>query len=64
MLEKVLFLHKKEATEVNANQHQGATRLREMQFQVNMDSYIGTLIYLHAIAMENFLINAHTTSQK
>ena len=64
MVEQVLFLHKKEATEVNANKHQGETRLREIQFQVNMDSYTVTLSVMHVIVMDILTTYDHIKNRK
>ena len=51
-----LCLHKQEeyATEVNATQHQGGTHPMDIQLQVNMNIYTGTLIVMHATVMEIF----------
>ena len=60
VVEPALFFHKQEeeATKMNETQHQGATRLRDIQFQVNMDSYTDTLIVIHATVMDILHINA------
>ena len=51
-----LCLHKQEeyATKVNATQHQGGTHPIDIQLQVNMDIYTGTLIVMHATVMDIF----------
>ena len=56
-LNPVLCSRKKEATGVNANIHQGATSLREIQCQENMESYKGTLSVMLATIMELFPTN-------
>ena len=62
VVEPVLCLLKKEATGANKNLHQGATSLRDIQYQGNMDSYTGTLSAFYATIMDNFQINAHVNS--
>ena len=48
---------------MNETQHQGATCLREIQDQVNMDSYTGTLSVMHVTIMENFPINVQIKTE-
>ena len=59
VVEPALFLRKHEATKVNANMHQGETRVREIQCQGKMDSYTGTVSVMRAIFMGIFPINSH-----
>ena len=63
VLETVLCLQTQEATEVNTTQHQGATRLRDIQCWVMMDSYTGTLSVMYVIVTEKFPINAQIKNQ-
>ena len=59
----VMFTQTK-ATEVNATQYQGSICLREINYQGKMDSYTGTLSFIHVIVMENLPINTHIKNQK
>ena len=47
----IVILHKKEADEMKSTQHQGETCLSDIQCQVKMVSYIGTLRVMHVIVM-------------
>ena len=64
VVEPVLCLLKKEATGANENLHQGATSLRDIQYQGNMDSYTGTISIMHAIVMDILPINDQINNQK
>ena len=64
VVELVLCLHKQDASEVNATQYQGATCLREIQFQERMDIYTVKLSVIHVIVMKCFLINTHIKKRK
>ena len=46
-----LYKQEEEATEVDTYQHQEATNIREIQFQVTMDNYRGTLNVMHTTIM-------------
>ena len=39
---------------MNTNIHQGETHLREIQCQVKMESYTGTLSFMNAMFMDIF----------
>ena len=64
VVEPVLCLLKQEATKVNANIHQGATSIREIQCQGNMDSYTYTLSVMNTIVMDTLPINAQIKKRK
>ena len=66
VVELVLYLHKQEeeVNKVNADQHQGETRLRDIQCQVNMDRYTGTLSVIHATVVEILPINSQIKKTK
>ena len=59
LVEPVICLHRKyeEVTKVNVAKYQWETHLRDIQFQLNMDSYTGTMIVMYAIVMDIFPIN-------
>ena len=61
VVEPEVSLHKQEEQEnkVNANQHQGETRLKKIQRQGNIDSNRGTLSAIHATVMDIFPISTH-----
>ena len=56
VVEPALFLNKREedVTKVKKTQHQGETHLREIQCQVKMESYTGTLSFMNAMFMDIF----------
>ena len=64
LVEPVSCLHKQVAIEVNATQHQGVTRIREIQCQVKMYSYTSTLSGMHVIVMDILPINALIKKRK
>ena len=57
VVEPVLCLCKQESNNENANIHHGATSLREIQCQIRIYSYTGTLNVMRAIVVDIFLIN-------
>ena len=59
LVEPAICLHRKyeEVTKVNVAKYQWETHLRDIQFQLNMDSYTGTLIVMYATVMDIFPIN-------
>ena len=52
-----------EANKVNIDQQQEATHLSEIQWQVEMYSYTGTLHAFHATVMDTFPINSQINNQ-
>ena len=66
MVEPALFLQKQdeEVTEVDADQHQKATGLREVHWQANMENYTVTLSDLHTTIMDTFPTDSQINIQK
>ena len=62
----MLCLHKKEeeTTKVGAAQHQEATYLKYIQFQVDMNIYSGALSALHDTIMDTFPTNVQINDKK